>query len=336
MFVTARSPIGRELTDALTRAGVVPGVGDHDALTVDGRAIELPVLERSHPHPGEIQELLVAGVGEAAGADGTGGSAGGGGGTGPALLVADRISQAGRDLLRDAGWSWLDRRGHLRIWLPGVRIETEVDLEGDDARGSSTSPWTPVGLEVALWAMAHPDEEVSARRVAAYIGRSVGGTHEIIGRFADSGLIGRSTRLALMPDLFWETAARWPDDGWTPLGPELPEVATALGPDVLVRVDERAATLGGARIAAAADLPARCYVSGRSVLRRARSLAAGVGGARTFIRVAPVRWLPKLEGFEPDAAHPWEVSHPLVCALRLAADPARGREIVEAWGVVPA
>jgi hypothetical protein len=24
-----------------------------------------------------------------------------------------------------------------------------------------------------------------------------------------------------------------------------------------------------------------------------------------------------------------------VCALRLAADPARGREIVEAWGIVP-
>jgi len=29
------------------------------------------------------------------------------------------------------------------------------------------------------------------------------------------------------------------------------------------------------------------------------------------------------------------VAHPMVCALRLAADPSRGREIVESWGIVP-
>ena len=333
MFVTARSPIGRELAEALERAGlttgaVPPGTADSgnaadtvgpldDALTVDGRAIDLPVTERSHPHPGEIQDLV----------DGS---------DGPALLVADRISQSGRDLLRGAGWSWLDRRGHLRIWLPGVRIETEVDLGGDDGRGSSSSPWTPVGFEVALWAMAHPDQEVSARRVAAEIGRSVGGTHELIGRFTDSGLIGRSTRRPLMPDLFWETATRWPDDGWVPLGADLHEVADRLAPDPLVRVDERAATLGGARIAAAADLPARCYVETRSTLRRARPMAAAGGPAHTYLRVSPVQWIPELPGFEPDDEHPWRVAHPLVCALRLAADPARGREIVEAWDVVPA
>jgi hypothetical protein len=321
MFVTARSPIGLELQDALTRAGITPGTGDpaqgsDDALTVDGRAIELAVLERSHPHPGEIQDLV----------DGS---------DGPALLVADRISDAGRDLLRRAGWSWLDRRGHLRLWIPGVRVETDVELEGDDARGGSTSPWTPVGFEVALWAMAHPDQAVAARRVAQAIGRSVGGTHEIIGRFTASGLIGRSTRLPLMPDLFWETATRWPDDGWLALRADLPEVAAALAPDMLVRVDERAATLGGARIAAAADLPARCYTTTRSTLRRARPLAAGDQPARTWLRVSPVAWIPELDGFEPDAAHPWKVAHPLVCALRLAADPARGREIVEAWDVVP-
>jgi hypothetical protein len=29
------------------------------------------------------------------------------------------------------------------------------------------------------------------------------------------------------------------------------------------------------------------------------------------------------------------VAHPVLCAVRLAADPARGREIVEDWGIVP-
>jgi hypothetical protein len=53
------------------------------------------------------------------------------------------------------------------------------------------------------------------------------------------------------------------------------------------------------------------------------------------VRRSPVRYLPENEDHPPDAAHPWRVAHPIVCALRLAADPARGRETVEDWGIVP-
>lgn len=58
-------------------------------------------------------------------------------------------------------------------------------------------------------------------------------------------------------------------------------------------------------------------------------------GERTWVRMSPVRWLPLNDEHPPDAEHPWLVAHPIVCALRLAADPARGREIVDAWGIVP-
>ncbi len=315
MFVTSRTPVGRELFEALRAAGLEVA-SPRGRLTVDGVALEMPVVERSHPHPGELA-TLVAEQPE------------------PGLVVADRISAAGRDVLRDAGWSWLDRRGHLRVWQPGLRIETEVALGGPDGRGATSSPWTPVGLEVALHALCHPDEPVRARAVAADIGRSVGGTQEIVGRFTEQGLIGRSGRLPLLPDLFWETAARWPDDDWTAVPAELPEVVDLLGGDALVRVDERAATLGGARIAAAADLPARCYVHSRAALRRVRSALGSTGTPRTFLRESPVKWLPELEEFGPDAEHPWHVAAPMVCALRLARDPARGREIVQDWGIVP-
>jgi hypothetical protein len=54
-----------------------------------------------------------------------------------------------------------------------------------------------------------------------------------------------------------------------------------------------------------------------------------------LLRVAPVRWIPELDGYSPDADHPWRVAHPILCAIRLGADPARGREIVEDWGIVP-
>lgn len=103
----------------------------------------------------------------------------------------------------------------------------------------------------------------------------------------------------------------------------------------MVRVDERAATLGGAKIAAVGDLPARCYAPSARLLRRARALAEHDEPTKCWVREAPVKWLPELEGLPPDAAHPWRVAHPIVCALRLASDLARGREIVEAWDIVP-
>jgi len=319
MFVTSRTAIGRELAEALRAAGLAVR-GASGRLTVDGVMLDLEVVERSHPHPGELAALVDDAAQENAA---------------PGIVVADRISTAGRDILRRGDWSWLDRRGHLRIWRPGLRIETELPSGGSDGRGTTSSPWTPVGFEVALHALCHPTDPVRARSVAAEIGRSVGGTQEVVGRFAEQGLIGRTGRLPLLPDLFWETAARWPDDDWTSVPAELAQVVEVLGGDALVRCDERAATLGGARIAAAASLPARCYVQHRGALRRARTAFGSAGAVQTYLRLSPVRWLPELDGYGPDPEHPWHVAAPMVCALRLARDPARGREIVRDWGIVP-
>ena len=184
MFVTSRTPIGRELIEACRAAGV-DVTTPAGRLTVDGVVLDIDVIERSHPHPGELAALVESRATVE-----------------PGLVVADRISAAGRDVLRAAGWSWLDRRGHLRVWRPGLRLETDVELGGSDGRGTTSSPWTAVGLEVALHALCHPDDAVRARAIAAEIGRSVGGTQEVIGRFAENGLIGRTSRRPLLPDLF--------------------------------------------------------------------------------------------------------------------------------------
>ena len=303
-----------ELSEALEALGREVDVGG-SGLVADGTSVDLEVFERAHPHPGVVAEL----VGQSAE---------------PALLVADRISEAARQVLRDAGWSWLDRRGHLRIWIPHLRVDAPIGVGHGDARGTGNSPWTPVGLEIAVHALINPDVEVSARRIAADTGRSPGGTQEILGRFMAEGLIGSASRLPLLPDLFWETSSHWPDDGWLPLTVDIVEAARVAGPGELVRVDERAATLGGARIAAAADLPARCYV-GKQGLRRLRALQPSDAEPSTFVRSPPLQWIPELEGFDPDEDHPWRVAHPMICALRLGADRSRGREIVEDWGVVP-
>ncbi|MFN7151673.1 MAG: hypothetical protein ACK4V6_19615, partial [Microthrixaceae bacterium] len=241
---------------------------------------------------------------------------------------------AGRDVLRDQGWGWLDRRGHLRLWAPGLRLESDVRT-GAEAAPAGGNMWTTVGLEVALHALVHPDRPVTARRVAPELSRSVGAAHEMIARFVSHGLIGPRTHKALLPDLFWETAANWPDDDWVPLAAPIEDAAARLGPGELVRVDERAATLGGARIAAAGALPARCYVRSPAAVRKLRALADRDEPTQCWVRRSPVAWIPLNDEHPPDDAHPWAVAHPVLCAVRLAADPARGREIVEDWGVVP-
>jgi len=321
VFVTAQTTqnddLLREIAEALAAIGV-PAERHDGALSVDGNRFVIAMVDRAHPTPAGL-----AGIVEQAPP------------RRPAMVIADRISEPGRDVLRRAGWGWLDRRGHLRIWTNGVRIEAPVPGLADEAGDRGGNPWTTVGLEVAVAALLEPNEVVSTRHIAPIISRSVGAVHEMIGRLATVGLIGQASRLPLLPDLFWETAAHWPDDGWLGLAVEFDEAAERAGDGVLVRVDERAATLGGARIAAAGDLPARAYVPNMRIFRRLRSLADRDAPVRTWIRVSPVTYLPENPDHPADDEHPWAVAHPIVCALRLAADPARGREIVEDWGIVP-
>lgn len=306
-----------ELAEALEAVGIHAGPVD-GVLLVDGSRVPLAVVERSHPTPADLAELVASFPDRR-----------------PVVVVADRISGAGRDELRRSGWGWLDRRGHLRIWAPGVRVESPLP-RGDDARGDRpTNPWTPVGFEVALASLLRPDRPVTARSLAPVIGRSVGAVQEMVARLRAVGLVGNTTQLPLLPELFWETAAHWPDDRWTPLSAPLEAVAERLGDLPVVRVDDRAATLGGARMTAVADAVPRVYVADAASLRRVRGLVEPGAPVRCWVRISPVVWLPTNADHPRSPAQPWEVAHPMVCALRLAADPSRGREIVESWGIVP-
>ncbi len=321
VFVTAQTEQAEELSgevaDALAAIGLA--VERHDgALMVDGQRFVVALVDRAHPTPAALAQIVADAPPRR-----------------PAMVIADRISEPGRDVLRQAGWGWLDRRGHLRLWTTGVRIEAPVPGMGDDGGRATGNPWTTVGLEIAVATLLAPTEPVSSRGTAATIGRSVGAVHELIDRFTGIGLIGAASRLPLLPELFWETAAHWPDDDWVGVPVDLAAVATRVGTDALVRVDERAATLGGARIAAAGDLPPRAYVPTTRLLRRVRALADRNVRSRSWVRAAPVRFLPTDPDHPADGDHPWLIAHPIICALRLAADPARGREIVEDWGIVP-
>ncbi|MFM7069347.1 MAG: hypothetical protein ACKOYM_07795 [Actinomycetes bacterium] len=304
-----------EIVAAIAQLGV-PARTEDGAVVVDGTRCTLTIVARAHPTPADLTQVVHDHRGQL-----------------PAVVVADRISDAGRAVLRDAGWGWLDRRGDVRLWTPGARVEATVP-GGKVARSKPANTWTPLGLEIALAAMVAPAEPVTARKVAPKIGRSAGAVHELVGRFMEHGLIGRNTHRPLMPDLFWEAAAHWPDDGWIPLPVGADEVGRLVGPDQTVRVDERAATMGGAKITAAGDLPARLYVTSAGALRKARTLTDRDQPTKAWVRLAPITWLPDNDVHPPSTTQPWRVAHPILCALRLAADPSRGKEIVEAWGLV--
>ena len=321
VFVTAGTQEHEELIGELLEALDDLGVDarrDGDAVSVDGvRSVPL-LVARAHPTPAELHSL----VGEARG-------------RGPAVVVADRISDAGRDVLRAEGWGWLDRRGHLRLWAPGVRVEAPLRTIAGE-RPTSGNLWTTVGLEVALHTLVHPGDEVTARRVAPEIGRSVGATHELVARFTAAGLIGQAhpTAAAAGPLLGdrGELARRRLDP--------------AAGVDPRRRGQGRRSR-PGARRRAGGDTrrrPGRRRRSAPRTLLRALGLGAATAArsgrprrapTRCWVRRSPVDWIPLHDEHPPDDEHPWSVAAPMLCAVRLAADPARGREIVEDWGIVP-
>ena len=75
-----------ELVVALAELGV-PVRSDGDGLVVDGVRITPTLVPRAHPTPADLAQVLHDHRGKL-----------------PALVVADRVSSAGRAVLRDAGW----------------------------------------------------------------------------------------------------------------------------------------------------------------------------------------------------------------------------------------
>lgn len=137
-------------------AVLVPDPDDPTSATlrVDGVAISTPMIERAHPNPADLGALVASG-------------------DTACLVVADRISEAGRDILRRNGWGWVDRRGHIRLWQPGLRIDAPFVAAHTTATRHVGNVWTAVGFEIALHALIHPTETASARAIARRTGRSV-------------------------------------------------------------------------------------------------------------------------------------------------------------------
>ena len=263
-------------------------------------------------------------------------------GPGIRVLVADRVTEQAREILRAAGWGWLDLRGHLRLAGAGLLIDTSVPR-------LSPAPDRPVPLrgrvseEVAALMLLRPTEPASVREIARTIGRSASTVSTAIADLRGAGLVDEH-RMPAVPDLFWQLADRWKamraDLGRAPTAGGVGPVTDALrlGLDDVEATtgwalsDSVAAAAYGAPIGIRADHPPDLYVPDQVVLRRAVQL---LGAARSresraaTIRVAPFPLVCARRVQWPGVT--WPLAQPLFVALDLAADPGRGAEVLASW-----
>ncbi len=324
-----------DVRDALGSLGVdaVAGAGREPDLVVrlvDGSTMAFEVQSLVAPSPSEVAKLVtrVRPVRDP-------------------VLVADRLVTASRAVLNEAGWGWLDRRGHLRLRAGGLVVDADVPGVEPAAGRSRPVLETDVGLDVACALLAYPEDRLSVRRTVDITGRSLAAVHAALTGLRAAGLTDGSGKPAT-PDLFWEVAPRWrprrislggsPQPGDTTrtgqLGLGLDDIEDTEG---WAACDTVAANAYGASAVVGGAFPPDFYVPTERIVRVARQVygEATFETRRATVSVPPTAWAcrrrvdPARLGRDPGTE--WPLAHPVFVALDLAVDPSRGREILDAW-----
>jgi len=335
----------RHVTGSFTRSVRVRPNRDVDLLVrlSDGRTLVGEVKAAAYAEPSRIAKALPAWttalekLRSAAAHDGDGAEV-------FAALVADNVPEATRVLLRDAGWGWFDRRGHLFLQAPGLLIsDTSVEPR---PRGTSSRQAAPVrgraGLTVAAALLARPDEPPGVREIGRESGLAPSTVSTALKALRDASLVDRGGH-PLVPELFWTLADAWHPDRVSLAAPPAPGAAARLGLR-LTRLGEPgwatsgtlAASAWGAPVPVQSGYPPDFYVpstrEAHAATRQLRPASWEERGCTTA--VAPVlqavspRYDP--QSFATSWLE-WPLTHPLFVALDLAQDRSRGVEILSEW-----
>jgi hypothetical protein len=262
------------------------------------------------------------------------------------MVFADRIAARTRETLRERGWGWFDRRrGHLRLWQPGLRVDALVSPRLAPDRGPrARNPFTPAGRELALWLLLHPDEVASPRAIARALDISAGQVSNLLAALEAHALLRRDRR-PLVPELFWALVEQWQPRRYALLA--LPQIDAhtdpELRPDEWVLSDTMAAMAVGAPMVVGNDYPPDLYVPDERVLSwvlHRYDTAPEYERRAATVAVAPARLVCDERLRRPGplgGMGGWtgSVAHPVVVALDLATDRARGREAVTQWDPDP-
>jgi DNA-binding transcriptional ArsR family regulator len=258
------------------------------------------------------------------------------------VLVADRVTAAARDLLRDLGWGWLDLRGHLHLAAPGIFVHADVNLPNGPKQRHSDPFSGKSGLEVAVELLLTSGQRIGIRALAKRINRSPSTVSETLGRLRQAHLVDDDLS-PVVPDLFWSLASVWhppsvdvaslPDSGDHAVGAALKVGLERDAASGWALSDSPAAIVYDAPIALRSHYPPVLYVPDDVTVRRAVQLlgtASDPSNRAGTLRPAPVRAVcsQRVIGY---ANSNWPLAQPLFVALDLAQDPGRGREILADW-----
>ena len=83
------------------------------------------------------------------------------------LVIADRVLEPARAVLTRNGWSWYDRRGHLRLQAQGLYVDTSVPAEARTATiRRNTTFASEAAREIAYEMLCTPFRRIPAAELA--------------------------------------------------------------------------------------------------------------------------------------------------------------------------
>ena len=270
------------------------------------------------------------------------------------ILVGRRISATAREALSERDMGFFDGRGHVRLWHHPFLVDTQVPALLQVASGGRRLRFETASLlDVALavmdgFAVGDGCTVRGVRATATMLGRSPGTVSKQLAVLRAAYLAddrGEPT----VPDLFEAVVEAWhpvrvPLADLPRPGKGLVNQRLQIGLDDLntpgwVLADSFAATAWGAPVVLSESAPPDFYVPDSRTLRHARTLLgeADFGRHACTVAVAPAPFVCRRR-YDRSAVinNPFLAPSPVVAALDLASDPARGREILQMWsGTLP-
>jgi hypothetical protein len=260
------------------------------------------------------------------------------------VVLARRVSKVVADELARSDIGFFDARGRLRIWHRPLLVDTSVastELPGPSAPAKVRLE-TASTLDVALAVLDGTAGE-GVRAAAVLIDRAPGTVSKQLAALRSAGLVDDDGAPAI-PDLFEAVV-----DVWNPRRIPLADLPRPGGGRVNERLqvglddpsaggwvlaDVGAAAAWGAPVVMSGGAPPDFYVPDDGVLALARSLLGSIeyGSHACTVAVAPSPYVCRRR-YDRSHAFNTEFLAPsaVVAALDLAADPARGREMLELW-----
>ena len=234
-------------------------------------------------------------------------------GSAEGVVVADLIDSAAEEVLQRAGWSYWDRRGRLRLWLPEIGVRMDVPTRSYVTGADGPDPRRPVagrgGVSLALGLLEQPNDPPGVREVARMSEMAASTISRARQHLMQVALVD-SDGSPVVPELFWAVSDAW--------------VVKPVSVDVVP--DGEGWVLAGDAAAANWGAPAlagnrRYYCADRALFDRHR-LRHGTDESGVQVAMAPT---PLVVASATDG-----VAHPVVAALDLSTS-ARGREILGDW-----